>query len=47
MKLVKGMALMAMGAGLTLILEHYGTSMIDMASNMMKKCNCSCDELDN
>ena len=47
MKVVKDLTLMGIGAMMALLIERYGNDMLDMASDMITKKNCSCEELDN
>ncbi len=46
MKVVKDMMLMAAGAMMALLIERHGNEMIDMASDMITKKKCPCEELD-
>ena len=47
MKLAKDMMLIALGATAAIMIEKYGSDMLDMASDMMKNKKCTCCELDN
>ena len=44
MKLVKDMMLMAAGATAAILVEKYGSDVLDMASDMMKPKKCTCCE---
>ena len=47
MKLAKDMMLIALGAGTAILVEKYGSDMLDMASDMMKNKKCTDTKLDN
>lgn len=42
MKAMKVMALMAMGAGVTLLITKYGDEMLSYAEDMLSDCTCTC-----
>lgn len=46
MKAVKDLTLMGIGAMMALLIERYGNDMLDMASCMITKKKCPCEELD-
>ena len=46
MKVVKGLMLMAVGATAVLLYQRYGNQMMIMAEDMIKKCNCTYDGLE-
>lgn len=46
MKIVKGLMLMALGAGTVLLYQRYGDQMMSMVDDMVYKTKCKCEELE-